>query len=535
MIGSGVRGDRFRNPILPGSHPDPSICRVGRDYYIVTSTFEYFPGLPVHHSRDLVNWHLLGHVLSRPEQLNLDRVRPSGGLYAPTIRHAGGVFYVACTLVGGTGISGNFIVTATDPAGPWSDPIWIEGADGFDPSLFFDHDDRVWYCGTAEIDPGADTGLTVVWVHELDRLTLQLMGERHDVHSGALRGARWAEGPHLYRVGSMYYLIAAEGGTSFDHAVVVARSTSVTGPYVGCPRNPVLTARYLGANAPIVATGHADLVQTPEGDWWAVLLGVRDGETGNLGRETFLTPVAWDDEWPVFNPGVGQVLLNERRPALVNDCWPSSPRCDSFDDPELAPSWMFVRTPRERWWSLTERPGHLRLQLRPEGLASRGNPSFVARRLEHRQFSAYMCIDVQPQIETEVAGLALYRSDDYQIRFEVSGVGRRVVRVWRRVAGIDEVVGERGVDTATVRLGVETCGADYEFRVADRAGLWHAVARIDAGCLSTRVAGGFFGVVIGVYATSGTASTTSIAPTASTALGTTVADVDWFEYSGVDP
>jgi xylan 1,4-beta-xylosidase len=515
--------EHFRNPILPGSHPDPSICRVDDDYYIVTSSFEYFPGLPLFHSRDLVNWRPLGHVLTRPEQLNLDGIGPSRGLFAPTIRHDNGVFYVTCTLVDGSGPSGNFIVTADDPGGPWSDPIWIDGADGFDPSLFFDNDGSLWFCATTETDPADRPGRTTVWLQELDRLSFKLVGSRFEIWTGAMRDAAWAEAPHVYRIGDTYYLVTAEGGTSFEHAVVVARSDHVSGPYVGCPRNPVLTARHLGPNATITATGHADLVQTPDGSWWAVLLGVRDHETGCLGRETFLTPVEWDAEWPVFSPGAGRVRLHERRPELPNAPWPTVAANDSFDATTLGPSWMFVRTPREQWWSLTQRLGHLRLQLRPETLADQANPSFVARRLQHRNFSAHTGIDFEPELDGDCAGLAVYHSGSHHFRFEVAGVGRRVARVIRRLADVEEIVGQCDVETATVRLGVEGRQGLLEFRIADGAGNWHLIAQVDSVGLSASVAGGFFGVLIGVFGTSSGVPTTA------------VADFDGFEYMGVGP
>src|SRR5574338_1191867 len=192
----------FRNPILSGCYPDPSICRVGDDYYLVTSTFEYFPGLPIFHSRDLVHWQQLGHVLDRPSQLPLDGVRPSGGLYAPTIRFSNGTFYVINTLVDGKTKSGNFIGAATDPAGPWSEPYWLESATGIDPSLFFDDDGRVWYTGTRLKEKGAYEGNTEVWLQELDLRAMRLVGEQYVLWEGAVKGAVWAEAPHIYKVES---------------------------------------------------------------------------------------------------------------------------------------------------------------------------------------------------------------------------------------------------------------------------------------------------------------------------------------------
>src|SRR5512137_236117 len=245
----------FRNPILPGCYPDPSICRVGEDYYLVTSTFEYFPGLPVFHSRDLVHWHPVGHVLDRPSQLNLDGIRSSGGLYAPTIRHFNGVFYVINTLMHGKAHSGNFIVTASNPAGPWSDPVWLESAPGIDPSLFFDDDGRVWYTGNRMAGNSQYEGHTEIWLQQLDLAEMRLIGEPRVLWDGAVKGAVWAEAPHLYKHEGMYYLLIAEGGTAHHHAVSVARSRSVTGPYEGNRANPILTHRNLGLDYPIVGTG----------------------------------------------------------------------------------------------------------------------------------------------------------------------------------------------------------------------------------------------------------------------------------------
>ncbi len=185
----------FQNPILPGFYPDPSICRVGEDFYLITSTFEFFPGLPLFQSRDLVHWRQIGHVLNRPEQLDLDGIRPSGGLYAPTIRYHEGTFYVINTLVDGVVQRGNFIVTATSPAGPWSNPVWIDDAPGIDPSLLFDDDGRLWYVGNQHVFEGHYEGHCVIWLQELDPTTFQLMGERTILWDGALKGAVYAEAP----------------------------------------------------------------------------------------------------------------------------------------------------------------------------------------------------------------------------------------------------------------------------------------------------------------------------------------------------
>ena len=246
-----------RNPVLPGFHPDPSICRVGDEFFVVTSTFEYFPGLPVHRSRDLVEWELVGHAVHREEQLDLSSVAASGGLFAPTIRHHDGRFFVACTVVGGEGRQGSFVVTATDPGGPWSDPAWIEDAPGIDPSILFDDDGRAWWCGTRLADPGDWPEQTEVWVRELDLAAMSLIGDEHVVWHGAVEGAVWAEGPHLYRgigdAGEGVLLLASEGGTERHHAVSAARGPSPIG--TGGPDGSPFSGRFPGRYSPGVPGG----------------------------------------------------------------------------------------------------------------------------------------------------------------------------------------------------------------------------------------------------------------------------------------
>lgn len=512
----------FRNPVLPGCHPDPSICRVGDDFYLVTSTFEWFPGMPVFHSRDLVHWRHVGHALDRPEQLPLDGVPASGGLYAPTLRyHAppnqAGRFYLVCTLVDGTEWSGHFVMTASDPAGPWSDAHRLDG-EGIDPSLFFDDDGRAWCTGTRLT--GRYEGHTEIWLREFDPSALALTGEEHVLWDGALKGSIWSEGSHLYKIGGRYYLLTAEGGTALEHAVIVARADAVTGPYEGNPRNPVLTHRNLGAGHPIVGTGHADLVETPDGEWWMVLLGMRPhhGDRCVLGRETFLTPVAWEDDWPVTG---GRVEPSHPVPSLPPHPWPAVPLCDQFDGPELAAAWNMLRPPRERWWSLDERPGHLRLRVRPESLADVANPSFVGRRQQHPDFAAFTELDFVPANE-EWAGLALVQNNDFHVLLVSTGQGLHLVK---REQGLETVLAEAPAAPGPVRLGFEAHGRWYQASYsvdagnAGEPGSWTPLGDpVDGDILSSQVAGGFTGAYIGLYATAnGRASTNH-------------ADFAWFEY-----
>jgi len=296
------------NPLLPGFWPDPSICRVGADYYLANSSFEYVPGIPLHHSTDLVTWTPIGHAIDRPGQLDLSRVRDSGGLYAPALRYSAGTFYLACTVVGESPDAGSFYVTATDPRGDWSDPVFLPDAIGFDPSMYFADDGRVWWVQCREKADGAYEGETEVWLRELDLAAGALVGPEHLIGGAKLKGGRWAEGPHIHHRDGWFYLLTAEGGTELAHAVMVARSRTVTGPYEPFAHNPILTHRHLGRTSTVRSVGHLDLVDDPAGGWHAVALASRQvGDRVVLGRETFGAEIGWEDGWPVVNPGIGQL------------------------------------------------------------------------------------------------------------------------------------------------------------------------------------------------------------------------------------
>ena len=511
----------FSNPILPGCYPDPSICRVDEDYYLVTSTFEYFPGLPIFHSQDLIHWHQIGHVLDRPSQLDLDEIRPSAGLYAPTIRHHNGTFYVINTLVDGKMRSGNFVVTATQPQGPWSEPYWLD-ADGIDPSLFFDEDGKCWYVGTRLNEKGYYTGHTEIFLHELDLEKMKLVGKDTVLWDGAVKGVVWAEAPHIYKVDGWYYLLIAEGGTAHHHSVTVARSKNITGSYEGNRSNPILTHRHLGLDYPIVGTGHADLVETQNGEWWAVLLAMRPygGYYYNLGRETFLVPVRWEDGFPIFSPGTGRVEFEYPAPELPVHTWQTPPARDDFDDKTLAYQWNLLRTPREESYSLSERPGFLRLRLRPQQLSEQSNPSFVGRRQQHIDFTAQAQFEFTPQSDNECAGLTLIQNKDFCFLFVVTRGKEPIVRLIKRSHGRDETIAEQPMPVGLCTLKVTAHGQDYSFyfSVNDR---WQALAeKVDGRILSTPVAGGFVGAYIAMYASSNGRSSKNNA------------DFDWFEYRG---
>jgi alpha-N-arabinofuranosidase len=511
----------FRNPILSGCYPDPSICRVEEDYYLVTSTFEYFPGLPIFHSRDLVHWNQIGHVLDRPSQLDLDEIRPSGGLYAPTIRYHKGTFYLINTLVDGKQRSGNFIVTATQPQGPWSEPYWLEDADGFDPSLFFDGDERVWFTANRLNEKGFYTGHTEIYLREIDIKNKKFVGEEIVLWDGAVKGAVWAEAAHIYKANEYYYLLVAEGGTAHHHAVTIARSKNITGPFETNRGNPILTHRHLGLDYPIVGTGHADLVETQNDEWWAVLLAMRPygGYFYNLGRETFLVPVRWEDDWPIISPGTGRVEFEYPAPNLPEHVYPTPSTRDDFNDTTLAYHWNFLRTPREDFYSLTERKGFLRLRLRPQDLTEKSNPSFLGRRQQHINFTAQTEFEFTPQVD-ECAGLVLIQNNDFHFRFVVMQENENIIRLIKRLHGKDETLATQPLHTNRCTLKVTAHEQDYNF-LFSTGGQWQVLSEnIDGRILSTPVAGGFVGAYIAMYASSNGQPSTNYA------------DFDWFEYHG---
>ena len=544
----GQDSGMFANPILAGFYPDPSVCKVGSDYYLVNSTFSYYPGIPVFRSRDLVHWTQIGSVLDRPEQLNLEGQGVSRGLFAPAIRFHKGTFYVTCTLVD---IGGNFVATSTDPAGPWSNPVWIPEIDGIDPSMFFDDDGKAYilYNSVAPDGKPLYEGHRTIRMYAFDIDSLKVRGTEHLLVNGGTDLSKkpiWIEAPHIIRKDRYYYLICAEGGTADQHSVVVFRSTDVWGPYVPYEGNPILTQRHLdpARPMPITTTGHADFVETDTGQWWAVFLGCRPyrmvstrEEYFNTGRETFLAPVRWKDGWPVINPGYEQVQFHYPYPVKPSGEGPAIPLGgnfryrDEFDGAALKLNWMFLRTPHERWYGLSERAGALALRLRPETATGKSNPTFLGHRQQHLRGSVTIALDFKPASENEKAGLLVFQNEHHFYLLSTSiDQQKPVVQLYRSTApgsaghGMELLSWKKIPDNdSMVFLRVEAKGDAYAFWYAVRAGEWVCLADdVDATFLSTRVAGGFVGCVYALYATS------LGAPSTSTAY------IDWFEYVGDD-
>lgn len=507
----------YRNPVLPGFQPDPSIVRVGDDFYLVNSTFAWFPGIPVYHSRDLVNWRLIGHAIDRPEMLDFAGLSiDNDAVYAPAIQWHAGKFYIfnTCVRCGGK-VGGNFYVTAENPAGPWSDPVPLD-FDGIDPSLFVDDDGRAWLVnngppiGTPRYD-----GHRAIWIQEFDLAAGRLIGPRKLLVDGGVHPDDkpiWAEGPHIYKVGGWYYLMAAEGGTADRHSQTIYRSRRPDGPYVAGPVNPILTQRDMPADRPdrVEATGHADLVRLDDGSWWGVFLATRPfaGQSTLLGRETWLLPVRWVDGWPRFLDPAEAVPMVVPRPNL-----PAGPRIDwsSWDDRfhVLSAEWLRMRNPTaEPWFAFGD---GLRLTARPEVAGGRGQPSFFGRRLRHPTSTWTTRVSFDPERDGDFAGLLALIDENHFLALgveQIAGEDRLAVR--QRSA---EAQAERGELVASaplthrgeveLLLTIDRGTATLAWRPAD-TGAWRPLARdVDVEPMSSIHSGLFTGVMVGPYAVRG--------------------------------
>jgi len=510
----GTGATSYRNPVIPGFHPDPSVVRVGDDYYLVTSSFEYFPGVPIFHSRDLSHWEQIGHCLTRASQVPLSTAQSSQGIYAPTLRYNAGTFYMITTDTSGPG---NFYVTASDPAGDWSEPIRITGdssAGGIDPSLFFDDDGKVYFTR----EGGGQNG--GIFQSEIDIATGRLAAVPRQIWAGT--GDIWPEGPHIYKIGQAYYLMNAEGGTDYGHMETIARAPAAAGPYEGFSGNPILSHRDLPAS-PIQATGHADLVQTQDGSFWVVFLGIRpwDHKHHHIGRETFLAPVTWSaDGWPSVNGGQPIALDMSTAGLPPQDPEPVALVRDDFTDPRLGFAWNLLRNPAASLYSLAARPGFLRLAGTSASLDAVGSPAFVGRRQQHLRARVSALLDFVPGGDGQEAGLTIRANEDNHYDLAVTQVGgERRIRLRTRQAGASTVVSESAIPDGLVVLTIDAREDRYDFSVtAPDSGTPSPLGTAMTVPLSSEVAGGFTGTYFGMYAWTGGGD--SMPP----------ADFDWFDY-----
>jgi xylan 1,4-beta-xylosidase len=412
---------RIRNPILPGFNPDPSIVRVGDDYYIATSTFEWYPGVQIHHSRDLIHWRLAARPLARASQLNMLGDPDSCGIWAPCLTYADGLFHLVYTDVkryGRTSQAGaagaslrdfhNYVVTSPAIDGEWSDPIYLNSS-GFDPSLFHDDDGRKYLVNMLwDHRPGRNRFAGIV-LQEYSATARRLVGDRRVIFEGTALG--FTEAPHLYQRDGYYYLLTAEGGTGWGHAVTMARSRRLAGPYELHPDVHILSARNR-PDAALQRAGHADLVETQAGETWMVYLCGRplpNRGRCTLGRETAIQPMVWSpDGWLRTIDGGGMPALEVAAPDLPEHVFPAAPEREEFDDPRLPIAFQWLRSPwPEELFSLTARPGHLRLYGR-ETVGSLFRQALVARRQESHAFGAATVVEFEPRHFQQMAGLICY-------------------------------------------------------------------------------------------------------------------------------
>jgi xylan 1,4-beta-xylosidase len=512
--------DEYQNPILAGFYPDPSITRAGDDYYLVTSSFAYSPGVPIFHSKDLVHWKALGHVLVTPKQLPLYNQQISRGVYAPTIRFHAGVFYLITTLVD---VRGNFIVTASNPAGPWSAPIELPEVGGIDPDIFFDDDGRVYIThNNAPLGEPLYQGHRAIWQWEFDLKTKKIIKDSgHIIVNGGTdikQKPVWIEAPHIYKINGWYYLLCAEGGTAYEHSEVVFRTRRLTEPFMPYSGNPILTQRDADVNRPnpITTAGHADIVQTQEGEWWAVFLATRayDKTAYNTGRETFLLPLHWENEWPVIlnknllipyrakNPNIQQQSIQQKNlqvePQTGNFLWR-----DQFTTPTLLPHWNTLGTVESPWYQLKDK-STLNITATNNRLSGLAQPAYIGRRQQHTHFNAFTRLKLPAA--TMSAGIAIFQSeaDHYYVGVKQDQAGYQLFVEQTKKSNINIVAAahvDKEILSETITLGMEGNAGTLDFYYINSVGkLIYLIKNADGKMLSTELAGGFVGTTIGMHA-----------------------------------
>ena len=517
----------FRNPVLPGFHADPSVCRAGDDFYLVNSTFQYFPGVPVFHSKDLIHWEQIGNCLTRPSQLDLTGLYKqdnpelgwtNAGVYATTIRENKGRFYMVTTVFPSRR---HFYVWTDNPAGEWSEPIVIDFAIGScDPTLYFEGDKCYFLWKEGDIK-----------ICEIDVETGKKIGEIH--HLGTGLGGRYPEGPHIYKKDGYYYLMLAEGGTEQGHHVNILRSRNLFGPYEPNRANPILSHFNMEMqNSEIQGLGHADLVQAPDSTWWMICLGYRT--SGYLlhvmGRETMLAPVRWDENaWPVVN-GNGTLTTDMHCTTLPQVPMPLDPVREEFyyvkrDVPAASYSsigfpwgWHSIGNPDYSRYSLTERKGWLRLKPTTTTLDKATSPTFVARRQTEKVFTATTQLDASHIGEGMQTGITAYAAplNHYDVIVEKRD-GKLYAKANIRIGELAHCDKEVPLNSNKVYLRITSDAAYYYMQVSDDGKRFQTLAKMDFRYVSTEVIGGFTGVMLGVFAQC-------------TSLDNIYADFDWFEY-----
>lgn len=505
--------NEYQNPIVAGFYPDPSITRKGDDYYMVVSSFAYAPGIPILHSRDLVNWKLIGHALERAEQFDFSGLRVSRGVFAPTIRYHDGLFYIINTAVD-TG--GNFIVTAEDPAGKWSKPHYLPEIGGIDPDIFFDDDGKVYIAhnNAPEGEPLYD-GHRAIWLWEYNLKTKQVVKDsgRVIVNGGVDLSSEpiWIEAPHIYKINGWYYLLCAEGGTAYQHSEVVFRTRSLNDPFVPYENNPILTQRDLDINRsePVTTAGHADIIQTPEGEWWAIFLATRtyDKTFYNSGRETFLLPVTWENEWPHILEQGKPIPKLVTRPSTKNSLVETDQLNgnfiwrDDFNDNKLNPHWSILRRLTDDWYELNNGKVHLNPSI--ISMTSHNQPMFIGRRQQHMTYQASTALQL-PVTEQISAGIVAFQNAKYHYYLGVKKLGDGYQIFIEQIKnGEVKIVGKAMIHAKegqqiTLEISGNKANISFAYQLANSNKITLA-ENLDGKILSTAIAKGFVGTLLGMH------------------------------------
>lgn len=505
------------NPILTGFYPDPSIVKVGADYYSVHSTFSYFPGLPIMHSRDLKNWKQVGNVIDRPSQMEFMGERMTRGLFAPAIAYYKGTYYVTCTDIDH---EGNFVVTSKNPGGPYSNPVKIPEVKGIDPSIYFDEaTDKAYivYNSDAPDRKPLYSGHRTIRIYEFDYKNLKVVGEEHQLVNGGVDLSKkpvWIEGPHIMKHNDWYILYAAEGGTSVNHSQVALRSKDIWGPYVPFEGNPVLTQRGLPEDRPnpITSAGHAQFIEGPDGNWYSIFLAVRpyEGDFYNTGREMFIAPLTWVNDWPMIERGEKEIAYKYKTNIKEVKQKGSIPQSGNFSytmtfEKGLDLSMLFLRTVDSS--SFKTSASGLTLNLKPETISELTNPSFIGKRQQHLNSTAETLVSFAPKNANEKAGLVIFQDERhyYFIAKAKNADGKDIVQLIKSKDKTTELVTEVSltIPSSKVNFKIKSEGALYSFWYSTDGKKWNLLKdKVDGKFLSTKVANSFIGCTYGMYATS---------------------------------
>lgn len=518
---------KLKNPIIPGYYPDPAICRVGDDFYLACSSFEMSPGIPIFHSKDLAHWKQIGNAMTMENGFHMEKNTLVGGVMAPTLRYHNGLFYIINTNFSD---KGNYIITAEDPAGPWSEPHWLTDVPGIDASIFFDNDGQAYIMGTGDVwDNGTGVKERGIWLAKYDMEKFCMAGEPVTIFNSALRVGSAPEAPHLYHIGDYYYLMIAEGGTEHYHAVMIARSKEIFGFYEGNPANPVMTHRHMGFTSPIINVGHADFVDLPDGSWYAVMLASRliDKEYKNLGRETFICPVVWEREWPLFSPETGKIEWEYDAPASLPWTIEETKKTTyDFDTEELEPEWVCLGTPYEKFYSIQDSKLSIRCirqklvdDLQPMTMDGEGkNYDRYVAMLAQRQCAIHTKIACRMEFmpeNDESAGLAIVQAMNHQMHLErAEENGKQVLRLVMYTSDFTcppyfpgfesethrEILAETEWKEKEIVLEIEMEGEMFTFRYGTSKEEMHVLCTADGGMINPEKVGCMTGTVMGMFA-----------------------------------